>query len=84
MNSVMQVLFTIPEFITTFANRVEEIYNASGVDAHSNFQVQMAKLGNGLLSGDYSKPPQNEEEDPISMVCIIISYFTYQPSQSLF
>ena len=68
MNSVLQVLFSIPEYISTYSDRANEIYVTNGADAPSDFQVQMAKLGAGLLSGDYSKPPENVEEDPISLV----------------
>ncbi|KAL3861427.1 hypothetical protein ACJMK2_007461 [Sinanodonta woodiana] len=58
MNSVMQTIFTIPDFQMKYLQNREEIFNScSPLDVISNFDAQMAKFGHGLLSGDYSKPP---------------------------
>ncbi|KAJ9588235.1 hypothetical protein L9F63_018399, partial [Diploptera punctata] len=57
MNSIMQVIFVIPDFIKKYVNGSTEIFNISSSDPALDFNVQMAKLGSGLLSGKYSKPP---------------------------
>lgn len=57
MNSVMQVLFTIPDFQKKFFLPAETIFQeSSNTDPTEDFSVQMAKLALGLLSGDYSFP----------------------------
>lgn len=53
LNSVMQVIFTIPDFIRRFVDRGDEIF-ATSSDPVNEFNVQMAKLGVGLWSGKYS------------------------------
>ncbi|KAK6177619.1 hypothetical protein SNE40_015681 [Patella caerulea] len=59
MNSVMQVVFTIPDFQKRYYGKLEEIFgNASG-HIPDDLNVQMAKLGHGLLSGEYSHPPKD-------------------------
>ncbi|XP_072040059.1 ubiquitin carboxyl-terminal hydrolase 5-like isoform X2 [Amphiura filiformis] len=55
LNSVMQVIYSIPDFIDKYPKQIEAIFTSSPVDPTSDFNVQMAKLGHGLLSGDYSK-----------------------------
>lgn len=54
--SVVQVLFTIPQFVERYVTPAEEIFRNAPADAQKDFQVQMAKLGKGLLSGKYSHP----------------------------
>jgi len=55
MNSVMQVLFTIPDFCRLFHDPAEHIFQETQAkDPTDDFLVQMAKLAKGLLSGDYS------------------------------
>lgn len=56
MNSVMQVLFSIPEFQKRYANNTEQFFQATQ-NAPRDFFVQMSKLGHALVSGEYSKPP---------------------------
>lgn len=63
MNSVMQVLFTIPDFQQRYVAKMEQIFTSLSSDPTSDFTVQMAKLGHGLLSGDYSKPPPESAGD---------------------
>lgn len=65
MNSVMQVVFTIPDFQKRYSDAVDEIFANAPTDPTGDFTVQMAKLGHGLLSGDYSKP-QDGGDDNIS------------------
>lgn len=71
MNSIMQILFSMEEFQTKYAQRAQEIYKQATGDPTSSFSVQLAKLGSGLLSGDYSQ--RENEEDVESKV----STFTF-------
>ncbi|XP_052286427.1 ubiquitin carboxyl-terminal hydrolase 5-like isoform X2 [Dreissena polymorpha] len=63
MNSVMQVVFTIPDFQQRYVTPVDEIFDNAPFDPTSDFTVQIAKLGHGLLSGDYSKPHEGGDEN---------------------
>ncbi|XP_076637563.1 ubiquitin specific protease 5 [Colletes latitarsis] len=64
LNSTMQMLFVIPDFVKRFVDCAPQIFHESYTDPENDFNVQMAKLGIGLLSGKYSEPPKtnNEEE----------------------
>ncbi|KZC06438.1 PREDICTED: ubiquitin carboxyl-terminal hydrolase 5 [Dufourea novaeangliae] len=62
LNSVMQMLFVIPDFVKRFVDGASQIFQQSYTDPANDFNVQMAKLGIGLLSGRYSMPPNNENE----------------------
>lgn len=65
LNSVMQMLFAIPDFIKRFADDVPQIFHQNYTDPANDFNVQMTKLGTGLLSGKYSVPPDtNNEHEP--------------------
>lgn len=57
MNSVMQVLFTIPDFQRRYFEAATTIFTNCAANPTGDFNTQMAKLGHGLLSGDYSVPP---------------------------
>lgn len=64
LNSVMQVIFSVPDFIQCYYNHCEEIFQTTNIqDAPKDFNVQMAKLAYGLLSGAYSKPPEGKLND---------------------
>lgn len=54
LNSVMQVVFTMPDFVQRYVAKAPEIFAAYPADPANDFNVQMAKLGTGLLSGKYS------------------------------
>jgi len=61
MNSVLQVLFSLPEFI--------EFYQAPAfmdrcdlTDPDSDLKLQLAKFSQGLSSGEYSKGPDQVKE----------------------
>lgn len=54
LNSVMQVVYTIPDFIRRYVQNADEIFATAPNDAVGDFNVQMAKLGTGLWSGKYS------------------------------
>jgi ubiquitin carboxyl-terminal hydrolase 5/13 len=60
LNSVMQVMFSIPDFQQRYYPP-NNIFESSPSDPPSDFTTQMAKLGYGLLSGKYSEMPQNDE-----------------------
>ncbi|XP_052433819.1 ubiquitin carboxyl-terminal hydrolase 5 isoform X2 [Carassius gibelio] len=64
LNSVMQVLFTIPDFQTKYVSNIEKIFNEAPSDPTQDFKTQVAKLGYGLLSGEYSKPAPDPGDDP--------------------
>eukprot|EP00045_Choanoeca_perplexa_P006828 m.59157 g.59157 ORF g.59157 m.59157 type:complete len:789 (+) comp13807_c0_seq1:139-2505(+) len=61
MNSVMQVLFSLPEFANEFGGGA--VAKFSG-EAHpeDDLRLQFCKLGHGLLSGAYSQAPVDEDE----------------------
>ncbi|KAG7456899.1 hypothetical protein MATL_G00240820 [Megalops atlanticus] len=61
LGTVMQVLFSIPEFQRTYVGNLQRIYDYSPLDPTQDFGTQMAKLGHALLSGQYSKPPVKSE-----------------------
>nr|DBA26197.1 TPA: hypothetical protein GDO54_010490 [Pyxicephalus adspersus] len=57
LSTVMQVIFSIPEFQRAYVGNLTRIYDYAPLDPTQDFNTQMAKLGYGLLSGQYSKPP---------------------------
>ncbi|XP_073970641.1 ubiquitin specific protease 5 [Rhodnius prolixus] len=65
LNSVMQVIFSIPSFITKYYNDASVIFDNTPADPATDFNVQMAKFACGLLSGKYSKPPPQGPEKKI-------------------
>ncbi|XP_070802447.1 ubiquitin carboxyl-terminal hydrolase 13 isoform X2 [Pituophis catenifer annectens] len=61
LNSVLQAIFSIPEFQRAYVGNLPRIFDYSSLDPTQDFNTQMAKLGHGLLSGQYSKPPVKSE-----------------------
>ncbi|TVK90633.1 Ubiquitin carboxyl-terminal hydrolase 13 [Bagarius yarrelli] len=61
LSTTMQVLFSIPEFQRAYVGNLQRIFDYSPLDPTQDFSTQMAKLGHGLLSGQYSKPPIKSE-----------------------
>ncbi|XP_068142041.1 ubiquitin carboxyl-terminal hydrolase 5 [Drosophila tropicalis] len=60
INSVMQVLFVIPDFQKRFVGSGAECYfKEFPSDPANDFNIQMSKLGNGLQSGKYSSIVEN-------------------------
>ncbi|XP_025420620.1 ubiquitin carboxyl-terminal hydrolase 5 isoform X2 [Sipha flava] len=57
MNSILQVLFSIPDFTVKYYVRSINIFQKCTTNPVDNFNVQMAKLAHGLCSGRYSMPP---------------------------
>ncbi|XP_014252821.1 ubiquitin carboxyl-terminal hydrolase 5 [Cimex lectularius] len=64
LNSVMQIIFQIPDFINKYYKKADEIFRNSAEPA-VDFNVQMAKFATGLLSGRYSHPPPEGPEKKI-------------------
>lgn len=62
LNSIVQVLFTIPNFPDRFIKNAP-IYIDAAQDPVGDFNVQMSKLAHGLLSGKYAI---KADEDPDS------------------
>lgn len=58
LNSVMQMLFIVPDFIQRFYTEAPVTFEECAPDPANNFEIQMSKLCMGLLSGRYSEPPQ--------------------------
>ena len=54
MNSVMQVVFTLPDFVNKYVGNRDAYLKGSPIDPCSDFSLQMSKLGSSLLSGNYS------------------------------
>uniref|UniRef100_A0A1B0B9A1 Ubiquitin carboxyl-terminal hydrolase n=1 Tax=Glossina palpalis gambiensis TaxID=67801 RepID=A0A1B0B9A1_9MUSC len=68
INSVMQVLFTVPDFIKRFVGKGAETYFGEfPLDPANDFNIQMAKLGNGLWSGKYSSITQNALDESLGI-----------------
>uniref|UniRef100_A0AAQ4Q4H6 Ubiquitin carboxyl-terminal hydrolase n=1 Tax=Gasterosteus aculeatus aculeatus TaxID=481459 RepID=A0AAQ4Q4H6_GASAC len=61
LGTVIQVLFSIPDFQRMYVGNLQRIFDYSPLDPSQDFATQMAKLGHGLLSGLYSKPPMKSE-----------------------
>ncbi|XP_023247386.1 ubiquitin carboxyl-terminal hydrolase 5 isoform X2 [Copidosoma floridanum] len=63
MNSVIQVCFSMPDFMERYVKKADDIFYESFNDPINDFNTQMAKLGNGLLSGKYSQPPDESNKN---------------------
>lgn len=63
LNSVMQVLFSVPDFQNKYASNFETLIDEAPNDPSQDFKTQVAKLGHGLLSGEYSKPVADPTEE---------------------
>nr|CAG4639793.1 EOG090X0181 [Daphnia pulex] len=61
LNSVIQVLFTVPAFQERFFEDSKAIFGSADTNAFQDFNVQMAKLAVGILSGRYSVPVPDVE-----------------------
>ncbi|CAG4971126.1 unnamed protein product [Colias eurytheme] len=56
INSVLQVMFRMPDFVRRFVEGAPEIFATFPEDPVNDFNVQTAKVGVGLISGRYSFP----------------------------
>ena len=61
INSVMQVIFTLPDFLRKYLNNRDSYLKNSAIDASNDFNFQMSKLAYGLVSGEYSKKEEPEQ-----------------------
>ncbi|XP_062988007.1 ubiquitin carboxyl-terminal hydrolase 13 [Elgaria multicarinata webbii] len=61
VSTVLQAIFSIPEFQRAYVGSLPRIFDYSPLDPTQDFNTQMAKLGHGLLSGQYSKPPTKSD-----------------------
>nr|CAG4643021.1 EOG090X0181 [Ilyocryptus agilis] len=61
LNSVIQVVFTVPHFQQRFFQDASAIFDAAGSNPWEDFNIQMAKVAVGILSGRYSKPIAGDE-----------------------
>ena len=62
----MQILFSMQEFCEIYGKNEYTVFENESTDPSTSFNVQMAKLGHGLLSGKYSM--QEDPECPESKV----------------
>lgn len=67
LNSTIQVIFAVPDFVEKYAEKSFEIFDRAIDNPPEDFNTQMAKLGYGLCSGRYSQPPENEYENSFSV-----------------
>ncbi|XP_049849071.1 ubiquitin carboxyl-terminal hydrolase 5-like isoform X3 [Schistocerca gregaria] len=66
MASIMQVFFSIPAIQLWFYHQAGYIFDVSRTDVPpTDFYVQLAKLANGLMSGEYSTKPDDEEKSEL-------------------
>ncbi|XP_053288737.1 ubiquitin carboxyl-terminal hydrolase 5 [Pleuronectes platessa] len=63
LNSVMQVLFTVPDFQSKYVSNIDKIIDEAPSDPTQDFKTQVAKLGYGLLSGEYCKPASDPGDE---------------------
>lgn len=63
LNSVMQVMFIIPDFVKRFVDKSNEVFSSYPADPANDFNIQMSKLGYGLLSGKYSQVAENSFDE---------------------
>lgn len=60
LNSVMQVMFAVPDFQKVYFAKAQDFFQNLPPDPTKDFNIQMAKLATGLLSGEYSKQPTDD------------------------
>lgn len=63
MNSIMQILFSMEEFKEKYGGNIDNIFLNETSDPTQSFNVQMAKLADGLLSGKYSTKESEESQE---------------------
>lgn len=65
MNSVMQTLFIIPDFVSKYYDGALTFFKStSAFEAPNDLNVQTAKLARGILTGRYSRPPVENTPEP--------------------
>ncbi|KAI4471556.1 ubiquitin carboxyl-terminal hydrolase [Holotrichia oblita] len=67
LNSVIQTMFIVPDFIRKYVENAGAFFEKSE-DPPNDFNVQMAKIGTALWSGKYSQVAPDAEQPGISPV----------------
>jgi ubiquitin carboxyl-terminal hydrolase 5/13 len=62
LNSVVQMLFTLPDFQRRFVEPAKVMFETAPQNPTQDFQTQMSKLGVGLLSGKYSMDTREQAQ----------------------
>lgn len=62
INVVLQMLFNLPDFCSTYADNFDVFLNSIDSNPADDFTIQFSKLGKALISGEYSRKPQPTED----------------------
>jgi len=69
MASILQSVMSLPTFKQRYFGTLKDHHDTcQRAQPAECFHCQMAKLANGLFSGDYSKPPIESPDDETSYV----------------
>uniref|UniRef100_A0A915NYB9 Ubiquitin carboxyl-terminal hydrolase n=1 Tax=Meloidogyne floridensis TaxID=298350 RepID=A0A915NYB9_9BILA len=61
INSVLQMLYNVPDFLKVYGDNSENLFNKiSPLNSYEDFNCQLAKIVKSLQSGEYSKEGQKE------------------------
>uniref|UniRef100_A0A2P2I4E2 Ubiquitin carboxyl-terminal hydrolase n=1 Tax=Hirondellea gigas TaxID=1518452 RepID=A0A2P2I4E2_9CRUS len=83
LNSVVQILFHMPQFVNCYFKKAEELmFSLDPTEVCKDFDAQMAKLSIGLLSGRYSIAP--DDFDPHSTEEVNYDELEYGVAPTLF
>ncbi|CAH1396675.1 unnamed protein product [Nezara viridula] len=63
LNSVVQIIFSIPDFIKKYYENADAVFDNAPVDPAVDFNVQMAKLATGLISGKYAQSDNSDQPE---------------------
>lgn len=63
INSLLQLLFSLPEFKERYLDQAQGIFSSASTDPISDFNVQMAKLAVALLTDTYTERVKEVPED---------------------
>lgn len=66
MNSVLQVLWALPELRQRYVDAAATLFKSAPADAASDFATQFAKVGVALLSGKTGAPPAADGAEPMA------------------
>ncbi|KAI7836344.1 hypothetical protein COHA_009767, partial [Chlorella ohadii] len=66
MNSVLQVLWALPELRQRYVDAAAGLFRSAPSDAASDFATQFAKVGVALLSGKTGAPPAADGAEPMA------------------
>uniref|UniRef100_A0A915MVI8 Ubiquitin carboxyl-terminal hydrolase n=1 Tax=Meloidogyne javanica TaxID=6303 RepID=A0A915MVI8_MELJA len=61
INSVLQMLYNVPDFLKVYGENSENLFNkVSPLNSYEDFNCQLAKIVKSLQSGEYSQEGQKE------------------------